>query len=102
MDEMEFRAASMSIRAAMNVYELMAVGLTADEARREMDRRVYGENVQYDKHGRPIEQGRGSASQPTENHFQALAKYESQEISDAARAAAIKAGTFPPKRSGAM
>jgi hypothetical protein len=58
---------------------------------------VFGHDYKTDRHGRPIEQGIGSASQPSLNHFQALAAAEGQEVADAEMAKAVKAGTWPPK-----
>jgi hypothetical protein len=56
---------------------------------------VFGDNYRRDpKTGRPIEQGLGSAQQITEQHLQALAKAEGQEVADRARADAIKRGTL--------
>lgn len=84
--------------ASMTAHELVRDdGFTPEQARREMDRRVFGHDVKYDRHGKPIEQGIGSPSQPTEQHFQMLAKHEGAEVAAKARADAIKAGTFPPK-----
>jgi hypothetical protein len=81
MDEFEFRAASMEIRAAMTIDELRAVGLSADEAKAEMDRRVYGSDVTYDKNG-PVERGIGSAwsikhhPEKNRNHFLNILQHE--------------------------
>jgi DNA repair protein RadD len=57
---------------------------------------VFGVGFRRDKGGRPIEQGIGAPGNESENHFLALAKAETQEIADAARAAAIKRGWRPP------
>jgi hypothetical protein len=76
--------------------------MTAEErkAHAEAERRnVFGHDYKTDRHGKPIEQGIGSASQPTENHFLAVAAALGQDEADRQRAAAIKAGTWPPKRS---
>jgi hypothetical protein len=81
MDDFEFRAASMNVRAAMNLQELMALGLSHEEATREMEKRVYGEDVQYDKNG-PVEKGIGSAwsiaNRPelNRNHFASILSKE--------------------------
>jgi hypothetical protein len=49
---------------------------------------VYGVGFQRDRRGKPVEQGRGSASNPTEQHFQALERYEGREVAVRARKAA--------------
>jgi hypothetical protein len=75
---------------AMTEAELIEEGMTPEEAKREMDRRVFGFNVTYDRSGRPVERGRGSAAQPTEQHLAALEKAEGAAAANAARAAAEK------------
>jgi hypothetical protein len=59
---------------------------------------VFGHDHKKDRHGKPIEQGIGSPGNLSEQHFAALARAESQEVADKARAAAIKAGTFNPNK----
>jgi hypothetical protein len=55
---------------------------------------VFGHDVKFDRQNRPIEQGRGSASNPTEQRFAALERAEGKAAADAARAKANKlAGT---------
>ena len=55
---------------------------------------VFGHDVKFDRNGKPIEQGLGSASNPTVQHFQALERAEGKAAADAARAKANKlAGT---------
>jgi hypothetical protein len=91
MDEMEFRAASMDIRAAMNVAELMAIGLTREQADLEMARRVYGDHIT--RADKIEERGIGSAwsikHHPEKNrgHFLNILAREG----DDAYAAALKA-----------
>jgi hypothetical protein len=63
------------------------------------EKNVFGYDVRHDKHGRPIEQGIGSASQPSMNHFRALAAAEGAEVAEKAIADARKAGTFSPERA---
>jgi hypothetical protein len=75
---------------AMTVSELIEEGMTRKEAELEMTRRVFGNDVQFDRQGRALERGIGSAANPTENHFMALEKYEGKAAADAARAAAAK------------
>jgi hypothetical protein len=95
MDEnsIEFRAASMSIKAAMDVSELMAVGLTKEQAELEMCRRVYGEDVKFARDGSPIEQGIGSAAwlaknpKLAERHFAYIDRFEGASAGAAAREA---------------
>jgi hypothetical protein len=60
---------------------------------------VFGHDYKTDKHGNPVEQGIGSASQPTENHFLAVAAALGQDEADRQRADAVKRGVWPPKRS---
>jgi hypothetical protein len=61
-------------------------------------RNVFGHDVQFDKHGKPIEQGIGSAAsanrnpRANENHFRAIGKYEGAEAEAIARQAAIQKG----------
>jgi hypothetical protein len=61
-------------------------------------RNIYGHDVKFDRHGKPIEQGIGSPGNYSENHWQMLAKMEGQEVADRAKAAAVKAGHWPPRR----
>ncbi len=60
------------------------------------EKNVFGDNVQHDRHGHPIEVGIGSASQPTANHFAAMATYEGVDVARQKLDAAVKAGTFSP------
>jgi hypothetical protein len=79
--------------------------LTPEEKRIHFEneaKNVFGHDYKRDKHGRPIEQGIGSAQQVTEAHLQALAKAEGQEVADRARADAIKRGTLVGKRNDAF
>ena len=48
-------------------------------------RNVFGHDAKKDKHGKYIEQGRGSAANPTEQHYQALARAEGAAAAAAAR-----------------
>ena len=74
----------------MTVDEMVANGISKKEADLEMARRVFGHDVQFDRHGKPIEQGRGSLKQPTEQSFAALLKAEGSAAEAAARARAEK------------
>ncbi len=74
----------------MTVAELVAQGMSHEQAEHEMRKRVFGADYRTDKNGRPIEQGHGSLAQPTEPHFAALEKFEG---ADAAAAARAKAGS---------
>jgi hypothetical protein len=47
---------------------------------------VFGVGFKRDSKGRPLEQGLGSEANPTPQHWQALAKYESQEVADRMKA----------------
>jgi hypothetical protein len=51
---------------------------------------VFGAGYRRDRNGKPIEQGRGSISNPTEQSFAALEKYEGKAAADAARMRANK------------
>lgn len=62
------------------------------------EKNVFGHDVKHDRQGRPIEQGIGSASQPSANHFAALATAEGPEVARRQLDAAVKAGTFSPGR----
>jgi hypothetical protein len=55
-------------------------------------RNVFGADVQFDKQGRPIERGIGSAAQPTANHIRALEKAEGVEAALIAKQAAAQRG----------
>lgn len=79
-----------AVEMGMSIEEMVANGISEREAKLEMARRVFGDEVQFDRHGKPIEQGIGSAANPSENHFIALAKNEGQAAADAARAAVAK------------
>jgi hypothetical protein len=77
----------------MNVHELQLWdGLTKEDAEEEMAKRVFGHDYRRDKHGNPIEQGIGSASQQTEHHKRYAAKErERQLLIDAAAARVTEA-----------
>jgi hypothetical protein len=60
------------------------------------EKNVFGHDVKHDRHGNPIEVGIGSKSQPSANHFRALATAEGPSVAEKEMAAAIKAGTFSP------
>jgi hypothetical protein len=47
---------------------------THAEAERKINEMVFGVGYQVDADGKPIEVGKGSALQPTQQHFEALAK----------------------------
>ena len=51
------------LERGMTVDEMVANGISKKEADLEMARRVFGHDVQFDRHGKPIEQGRGSIGQ---------------------------------------
>jgi hypothetical protein len=82
--------------AAMTVEELVDEGYSRAEAELIMAKRVFGDDVKFDKHGKPIETGRGSAwslaNRPelNVNHYAAIEKYEGKDAADAARAADAK------------
>jgi hypothetical protein len=82
--------------ASMTIKELVEDdGFTPAQAKAEMDRRVYGSDVTYDKHGNPEERGIGSPwsikhhPELNRNHF---ANILSKEGEDAYAAALAKAG----------
>jgi hypothetical protein len=52
---------------------------------------VFGVGYRTDKNGKPVEQGIGAPGNESEQHFQALQKYEGKAVADAARAKAAKA-----------
>jgi hypothetical protein len=60
-------------------------------------RNVFGADAKRDRSGKPIEMGIGSPSQPTENHFLAVAAALGQDEADRQRADAVKRGVWPPK-----
>jgi len=51
-------------------------GLSKSEARQRVADDVFGVGFKTDSQGRPIEQGIGSAAQPTEQHLKAIERYE--------------------------
>lgn len=57
---------------SMTFDELIGAGNTPDQARIIMNKRVFGDNHEVDAQGKPIEQGKGSAKQPTPQHLAAL------------------------------
>ena len=84
--------------ASMTIKELVEDdGYSVEEAKREMDRRVFGTDVKYDRHGNPIEQGLGSSQHPTVQSMNVLLSTEGQDAYDRAIAEATKAGKWPPK-----
>jgi hypothetical protein len=79
--------------------------LTPEEKRAHLimeEKNVFGHDVKHDKHGRPIEQGIGSASQPSMNHFRNLAASEGSEIAQKAIEQARKNGWAPEKAAEAQ
>jgi hypothetical protein len=79
-----------AIEDGMTVREMIENGISQKEAELRMCRRVFGEDVRFDSRGRPIEQGKGSLVQPTEQSFAALLKNEGSAAEAAARARAAK------------
>jgi hypothetical protein len=69
--------------AAMTVEE-------REEWKRQEEIAIWGAGFRRDRNGKPIEQGLGSADNPTENSFKAIEKYEGKAAADAARARANK------------
>ena len=59
---------------------------------------VFGHDYKTDRHGKPIEQGVGSPSNPTIQSMNALRAAEGDQAADAAIERARKAGTWPPKQ----
>jgi hypothetical protein len=57
------------------------------EATRMATEDVFGVNVTYDRHGKPVESGIGAPGNPHNHisHYQALEKYEGKVAADAAR-----------------
>ncbi len=88
---------------AMNMNELIAEGKSPEQANKIMHERVFGVGFQRNDKGQPIEQGKGSAAQPTPQHTEALRLTEARkmqkegggatsEVIAAAVAAGVKAG----------
>jgi hypothetical protein len=46
---------------------------------------TFGHDVKFDRHGNPIEQGRGAPGRETPQHFAALEKSEGKAAADAAK-----------------
>jgi hypothetical protein len=57
---------------------------------------VFGHDAKKDRHGRYIEQGRGSPQQPTVQSMGALLAAEGMDAYNRAIEAATKAGVWPP------
>lgn len=57
---------------ALTVAELMGEGKSLEQAQHIMRERVFGVNYSKDKEGQPVENGLGSALQPTKQHLDAL------------------------------
>ena len=72
----------------MTIAELLAQGMSLQEAEHEMRNRVFGAGYRTDRNGKPIERGIGAPGNETEQHFAALEKYEGKAAADAARARA--------------
>jgi hypothetical protein len=60
-------------------------GLSEAQAKQRCAEDVFGVGFKTDSRGRPIEQGLGSAANPTDQHFRAMEKYEGKESADKAR-----------------
>lgn len=65
-------ANSYKIPNPMTVEELMAEGKTLEQAKHIMAEKVFGVNYSKDKDGNPVENGKGSALQPTQQHLDAI------------------------------
>lgn len=52
--------------------EMIGAGLTPEAARHKMNELVFGVGYEKDEDGNPVEQGKGSAKQPTSQHVEAL------------------------------
>jgi hypothetical protein len=76
--------------------EWLAKGYSPEQAQHKMRQDVFGHDYQTDAKGNPIETGRGSASQPTAQHKEAL------ERAAGARAAARSRIGFSPSLEGAF
>jgi hypothetical protein len=62
------------------VSQALDKGLTKVEAAELERKNVYGHDYRTDRQGRPIQQGIGSESNPSGNHFAALRKAEQQGL----------------------
>jgi hypothetical protein len=76
-----FQGKGGSVPFPRNVNEWMEKGLSPEQAEHKVRQDVFGHDYQVDAKGAPIERGKGSASQTTAQHQEAL------ERSAAARAA---------------
>ena len=78
----------------MTVAELMANGMSRQDAEHEMKKRVFGADYKVGRDGAVIESGIGSIGSAVdqEAHFAALEKAEGKEAADLARAKAAKRG----------
>ena len=65
----------MTTTTPMTVSEFMEKGLSHKEAVHKVNQKVFGENYKRDARGRPIEEGVGSAAQPTQQSIDAYRRY---------------------------
>ena len=72
----------------MTIAELVGEGMSLERGRKRDARACFRLGYQTDKNGKPIERGIGSESNPSEQHFAALEKYEGKAAADRARARA--------------
>jgi hypothetical protein len=75
--------------------------MTAEERRIHFEnerRAVFGYDYKTDKHGRPIEQGRGSPNNPTLQSMGALLATEGMDAYNKAIKDAVARGVWPPEQ----
>ena len=66
---------------AMTLQELVDGGMSLEDAKHEMNKRVFGHNYRLDAEGNPIEQGFGSEANPQKGpHLAALKLEESRKM----------------------
>lgn len=65
----------MTTTTPMTVAEWMEKGLSHKDAVHKVNQKVFGDNYKRDSRGHPIEQGVGSAAQPTQQSIDAYRRY---------------------------
>ncbi len=71
MSEKAFQSTRGGAPFPRSANEWMEKGMPADQAEHRMRQEVFGHDHKTDAKGNPIEQGKGSAAQPTAQHLQA-------------------------------
>ena len=71
---------SAKLPNALTYSDMVANGTPVHEIHEIMHRRVFGDNYKRDNEGRPVEQGMGSAANPTPQHVEALQRAKERQL----------------------